>query len=106
MTDVEKQAMVLQKIANLLGIEKCVADKGLMSAWRPVISSIPQGLVLGPGLFNIFDGNMDSGIDWTLSKFADTKLSGAVGRLGNSEIEISSAEKGLGVLVNEKLCIS
>ena len=47
----------------------------------------PQGSVLGPALFNVFAGNVDSGIECTLSKFVnDTELCGAVDTLEGRDV--------------------
>ncbi|XP_009889324.1 PREDICTED: WD repeat-containing protein 73 [Charadrius vociferus] len=66
------------------------------------MSSVPQGSLLGPVLFNAFVGDVDSGIEGTLSKFAhDTKQSGAVNMLdGRDTIQRDMARPKMWAGVN------
>ena len=59
-------------------------------------SGVPQGLVLVQALFNNFVGDMDSGIEGTLSKFAnDIKVSGVADKLEGREMPSRGTLTGL-----------
>ncbi|GAB0183227.1 mitochondrial enolase superfamily member 1 [Grus japonensis] len=75
-------------IRNWLGgCTQRIVINSLMFKWRSVTSGVPQESVLGLALFNIFVSGMDSGIECTLSKFADnTKLHGVVDMLEGRDL--------------------
>jgi len=68
----ELEEWIIEWIRNWLGsCSKRIVISGSMSRWKLLTSGIHQRFILGPVLFRICISDLDSGVEYTLSKLAD-----------------------------------